>query len=235
MVSWLCEIRSCDCVCRLWFLVRCDLVACLGFLVSGFWFMVFGLWFLVYVFWFMVSVFCLNVLEAVDLSRSAQQEWCWRLLGDGRVGPIPIEKHEGECPLLRKRGVAPLRPDCGGRLCAQPSGWCIDTLRSHLVAVVIVRSPCARALMRCMMVRRICLERRTGAGQALCGVLRRPQARASQRRDDGVLRRHSRGYGWSDASDCRSSPQTTHGQASWAGLEGAGALQPTGGASPHLH
>ena len=203
------------------------------FLVSGLWSSVYGFWFMFSGLWFLVS--CLNVLEAVDLSRSAQQEWCWRLLGDGRVGPIPIEKHEGECPLLRKRGVAPLRPDCGGRLCAQPSGWCIDTLRSHLVAVVIVRSLCARALTRCMMVRRLCLERRTGAGQALCGVLRRPQARASQRRDDGVLRRHSRGYGWSDASDCRSSPQTTHGQASWAGLEGAGALQPTGGASPHLH
>ena len=102
------------------------------FLVSGLWSSVYGFWFMFSGLWFLVS--CLNVLEAVDLSRSAQQEWCWRLLGDGRVGPIPIDKQEGECPLLRKRGVAPLRPDCGGSLCAQPSGWCIDTLRSHLVA-----------------------------------------------------------------------------------------------------
>ena len=68
-------------------------------------------------------------------------------------------------------------PDCGGCHCAQPSCWCIDTPRSHLVVVVFVHSLCAGALTPCMMVRLVWLHGWTGAGQALCGVS------ASQRRD----------------------------------------------------
>ena len=68
-------------------------------------------------------------------------------------------------------------PDCGGCHCAQPSCWCIDTPRSHLVVVVFVHSLCAGALTPCMMVHLVWLHGWTGAGQALCGVS------ASQRRD----------------------------------------------------
>ena len=72
-------------------------------LVSGVWFLVYGFWFMVSVFLFLALVF----LEAVDLSRSAEQEWCWRLLGDGRVGPIPIEKQEGGVSSSQEAGRSP--------------------------------------------------------------------------------------------------------------------------------
>ena len=66
----------------------------------------------------------------------------------------------------RRWGGAPPRPDCRGCHCAQPSGWCIDTLRSHLVVVVFVHSLCAGALTPCMMVHLACLQGWTGAGHA---------------------------------------------------------------------
>ena len=45
------------------------------------------------------------------------------------------------------------RPDCGGSHCAQPLCWCIDSLQSHLVVVVVVLSLSAGASTPCMMVR----------------------------------------------------------------------------------
>ena len=68
-------------------------------------------------------------------------------------------------------------PRLWGSHCAQPSCWCIDTPRSHLVVVVIVLSLRAGALTPRMMVRLVCLSGWRGAGQALCDVS------ASQRRD----------------------------------------------------
>ena len=74
-------------------------------------------------------------------------------------------------------GHCPTSPRLWGSHCAQPSCWCIDTPRSHLVVVVIVLSFRAGALTPRMMVRLVCLSGWTGAGQALCDVS------ASQRRD----------------------------------------------------
>ena len=92
---------------------------------------------------------------------------CNPLMGGGTMFRLVPNRESGggEFLLLGKRGVAWLRPDCGGNLCAQASGWCIATLRSHLVVVVIVLSLCAGALMPCRIVRFVCLRvDRCGAG-----------------------------------------------------------------------
>ena len=72
----------------------------------------------------------------------------------------------GRVALPRRWGGASPRPDCGGCHCAQPSCWCIDTLRSHLVVVVFVHNLRAGALTPRMMVQRVRLQERMRAGQA---------------------------------------------------------------------
>ena len=99
------------------------------------------------------------------MGRPPGPGWKERARSSPQVGLRPTCTERELIP-LGKWGVAPLRPYCGGCLCAQPSGWCIDTLRSHLVVVVFVHSLCAGALTPCMMVHLACLQGWTGAGHA---------------------------------------------------------------------
>ena len=88
------------------------------------------------------------VVGRLRLSKPAKNDpWAGLQGRVGRSGRAPAQgcscmqlhlvRRWGVAP-PRRWGVAPLRPDCRGCHCAQPSCWCIDTLRSHHVVVVFV-------------------------------------------------------------------------------------------------